>query len=142
MFRTGFRLRDRWRDIIGKNGGNESVLDVCLWAGRATFDVIGAAGSCTAFLHTQFYTNCASGFDYDFNSIEDGTNELFCAYREMLELSVSQQKNPVRALIRIYFPITDILFVSGYRQIFCGFHPYWCQLSRIWQRGQSRDVTK
>jgi len=36
---------NRWRDIISKSGENEAVLDVCMWAGRITFDVIGAAGS-------------------------------------------------------------------------------------------------
>jgi len=65
--------------------------------------------------HRQCEANGASGFDYEFNSIEDETNELFCAYREMFELAVSQQQNPVRELLRIYFPITDVLFVSERR---------------------------
>jgi hypothetical protein len=46
VFERGFRLRDRWRDIISKESGDEAVLDVCMWASRITFDVIGAAGSC------------------------------------------------------------------------------------------------
>ena len=50
MFEKVFRLRNRWRDITGKSGGDGTVLDICLWVSRATFDVIGAAGSCAAFL--------------------------------------------------------------------------------------------
>ena len=45
VFERGFRLRDRWRNIMSKDGGDEAVLDVCMWASRITFDVIGAAGS-------------------------------------------------------------------------------------------------
>ncbi|KAF9778030.1 cytochrome P450 [Thelephora terrestris] len=93
VFERGFRLRDRWRDIITKNSGDKAVLDVCMWASRITFDVIGAAG-----------------FDYDFNSIKNDTNELFCAYREMFELSISQNQNVMRQLLSIYFPIVNVLF--------------------------------
>ena len=103
---------NRWRDIISKSGGNEAVLDVCMWAGRITFDVIGAAGSCTMLFYWIFDVNDTTGFDYDFNSIEDDTNELFCAYREMFELAISQQDKPMRQLLGIYFPIVNVLFVS------------------------------
>ena len=48
VFEKGFRLRNRWRDIISKNGGSEAVMDVYVWLGRATFDVMGTAGLCTA----------------------------------------------------------------------------------------------
>jgi hypothetical protein len=44
MFEKGFKLRNRWRDIIDKSDGDGSVLDVGLWVSRATFDVIGSAG--------------------------------------------------------------------------------------------------
>ena len=47
VFERSFRLRNRWCDIIRKDGGDEAVLDVCMWASRTTFDVIGAAGSRT-----------------------------------------------------------------------------------------------
>ena len=112
VFERGFRLRNRWRGIIGKDGGNEAVLDVCMWAGRTTFDVIGAAGCVQCLFHRRFDANDAAGFDYDFNSIEDDTNELFCAYREMFELAISQQDRPMRQLLGIYFPIVNVLFVS------------------------------
>jgi len=49
----------------------------------------------------------------------------------MFELAVSQQQNPVRELLRIYFPITDVLFVSEHRQIVGLFYPHQHQFSRI-----------
>lgn len=52
MFERGFRLRNRWRNIIGKDGGDGAVLDVCMWASRITFDVIGAAGSYAGFFQS------------------------------------------------------------------------------------------
>ena len=54
------------------------------------------------------------GFDYEFNSVEDETNELFCAYKEMFELAVSQNKSTIRQVLVLYFPIIDILFVSEF----------------------------
>ncbi|KAF9793193.1 cytochrome-450 hydroxylase [Thelephora terrestris] len=93
VFERGFSLKNRWRDIIGNGDGDEAVLDVYTWVSRATFDVIGEAG-----------------FDYKFNSIEDDTNELLRAYKEMFELAVSQNKDMVRQMLGIYFPIIDVLF--------------------------------
>ena len=46
VFEKSFQLRDQWRNLISKDGRNETVMDVCVWLGRATFDVMGAAGSC------------------------------------------------------------------------------------------------
>jgi hypothetical protein len=54
------------------------------------------------------------GFDYKFNSIEDDTNELLRAYKEMFELAVSQNKDMVRQMLGIYFPIIDVLFVRDF----------------------------
>lgn len=68
--------------------------------------------------------NPAPGFDYEFNSIEDDTNELFCAYKEMFELAVSQNKNRTRQLLGIYFPIIDVIFVSEFHHTSCGPCPY------------------
>ena len=50
MFERSSRLKNRWHDIINENGGDEAVLDVFMWVSRTTFDVIGAAGSCTVLL--------------------------------------------------------------------------------------------
>lgn len=59
-----------------------------------------------------FCAHPSLGFDYEFNSIDDATNELFCAYKEMFELAVSQNKNPMRQLLGIYFPIINVVLVS------------------------------
>ena len=71
--------------------------------------------------HRSFNADGAPGFDYDFNSIENDTNELFCAYREMFELAVSQNQNPMRQLLGIYFPIVNTLFVS---EFYCMDHAF------------------
>lgn len=55
-----------------------------------------------------------SGFDYEFNAIENETNELFNAYKDMFEIAISQQNGGVRDILSIYFPIIDTLFVRHY----------------------------
>lgn len=69
-------------------------------------------------------------FDYEFNSIEDATNELFCAYKDMFELAVSQNKNPMRQLLGIYFPIIDAVFVSQPHHVDYGFRSHQNHLAR------------
>jgi hypothetical protein len=98
-FRKGSELCNRWMSMIKENAArdatqNNARLDVAMWISRATFDVIGLAG-----------------FDYHFNAIEDGSNELFMAYKEMFEISISQGQGP-RSILSIYLPIIDTLFVS------------------------------
>ena len=51
------------------------------------------------------------GFDYNFNAIRDETNELFCAYREMFEVAISQGR-PFRTMLDIYLPYLSALFVG------------------------------
>lgn len=71
----------------------EAVLDVSLWASRATFDVIGLAG-----------------FDYHFNSLEDESEAVCLAYRRMFN---AVDKGPgLKGLLRIYFPLIEKVFVS------------------------------
>ena len=109
---------------MSKGGGDEAVLDVCMWASRITFDVIGAAGSYVTPLPRAFNANNTPGFDYDFNSIKNDTNELFCAYREMFELSISQNQQIMRQLLGIYFPIVDVIFVGGFHHTNSVFGPH------------------
>lgn len=45
VFSKGNELKDKWLDLVGTSGSQEIVLDVGHWVSRATFDVIGAAGS-------------------------------------------------------------------------------------------------
>jgi len=67
-------------------------LDVCRWVSRATFDVIGLAG-----------------FDYHFNAIQNEDNELFNAYKDMFEVSISQTQH-LRKALDYYAPICGRLF--------------------------------
>ncbi|TFY74251.1 hypothetical protein EWM64_g9761 [Hericium alpestre] len=100
VFGKGEELRDKWMEIIKSQSGDGEkapgsggvTLDVCRWISRATFDVIGVAG-----------------FDYQFNAIQNEDNELFCAYKDMFEVAVSQGQS-LKAVLGLYFPIFDRLF--------------------------------
>lgn len=50
------------------------------------------------------------GFDYDFHAMQDDTNELFSAYKEMFDISASQTRL-IRTLISTYFSWVTVLFV-------------------------------
>jgi hypothetical protein len=56
-----------------------------------------------------------SGFDYHFNAIQDESNELFCAYKDMFEVSVSQ-KRVFRNILDIYLPIANRIYVCLIRK--------------------------
>ncbi|KAF8159536.1 cytochrome-450 hydroxylase [Crassisporium funariophilum] len=90
VFKKGSELNARWLEMVKQHQNTDAkqplVVDVCHWISRATFDVIGIAG-----------------FDYNFNAIDDETNELFGAYKEMFEVVISQGA-PFRTLQRIYAP--------------------------------------
>jgi len=96
VFKKGNELTDRWMDMLVQDGakvqGGSVRIDVCHWINRATFDVIGLAG-----------------FGYNFNAIRDETNELFCAYREMFEVAISQGRL-FRTMLDIYLPYLSVLF--------------------------------
>ncbi|KAJ4498302.1 cytochrome-450 hydroxylase [Lentinula lateritia] len=68
VFQKGDQLKNRWMDIMNAGTTEAATVDVCQWMSRATFDIIGLAG-----------------FDYNFNSIQDESNELFLAYKEMFD---------------------------------------------------------
>ncbi|KAJ8456141.1 hypothetical protein ONZ45_g18812 [Pleurotus djamor] len=94
VFKKGLQLRDRWKDMIETNPDGQAgvTMDICHWVSRATFDVIGLAG-----------------FDYDFNAIQDETNELFSAYKDMFEVAISQG-GIWRTIILVYAPFLNELF--------------------------------
>ncbi|KAH9922942.1 cytochrome P450 [Fomitopsis serialis] len=99
VFAKGDELKEKWLEMVREaeketeeTGGLK--LDVCHWVSRATFDVIGSAG-----------------FDYQFNAIQNETNELFSAYKEMFEVAVSQQSGALWGLAVIYLPILETLFL-------------------------------
>ena len=58
-------------------------------------------------------------FDYQFNAVENGENELFRAYKEMFEIGVSQQSGSWRAALKVYIPYHNVLFVSGVPNFEC-----------------------
>lgn len=57
-------------------------------------------------------TYSGKGFDYEFNAIQDESNELFCAYKEMFEVAISQG-GIGRILMNIYLPWLSRTFVSS-----------------------------
>ncbi|KAF8210134.1 cytochrome P450 [Mycena galopus ATCC 62051] len=89
-FNKGIQLRDTWLDLLLSE--SESPIEISQFLSRLTFDVIGLAG-----------------FDYNFNSIKDETNELFRAYKDMFEVAISQG-TMFRTLLSIYLPTINRLF--------------------------------
>ncbi|KAJ3995138.1 cytochrome P450 [Lentinula boryana] len=87
VFQKGNQLKDRWMDMMDAETTGVVTVDVCQWMSRATFDIIGLAG-----------------FDYNFNSIQDESNELFLAYKEMFD-KVIGNSTFWGTLASVYFPI-------------------------------------
>lgn len=56
-------------------------------------------------------THLGSGFDYNFNAIQDESNELFSAYKEMFEVAISQGRL-LRTIVGIYLPFVNRFLVS------------------------------
>ncbi|KAF5389492.1 hypothetical protein D9757_004321 [Collybiopsis confluens] len=87
VYRKADQLTHRWRDMTEEKESTEwTTVDVCHWMSRATFDIIGLAG-----------------FDYNFNSIQDESNELFLAYKEMFD-KVINNSTFWGTLASVYFP--------------------------------------
>ena len=55
------------------------------------------------------------GFDYQFNAIGNGDNELLRAYKEMFEVGISQQNGNIRMVLSLYFPFLRPFLVSSSR---------------------------
>jgi len=91
VFKKGIELRDSWLGILEQGDTRGCKIDVCHWISRATFDVIGLAG-----------------FDYNFDAIKGGSNELIGAYKEMFDVVISESR-PVWSLLRIYAPFISAL---------------------------------
>ncbi|KAI0318272.1 cytochrome-450 hydroxylase [Amylostereum chailletii] len=99
VFGIGEETKDRWMSLMATAGDEKKkgmVLDVSNWMGRATFDVIGLAG-----------------FDYHFNAVQNETNELFVAYRDMFETSLAQGQTS-RSFLGIVFPFINKIFPDAY----------------------------
>ncbi|RXW24956.1 hypothetical protein EST38_g866 [Candolleomyces aberdarensis] len=95
VFKKGMELRDKWLELAAQHPQEKEItLDVCHWVSRATFDVIGVAG-----------------FDYEFHAIQNESNELFNAYKEMFEIAISQGDG-LSTFISIYAPWVYKFFPS------------------------------
>jgi hypothetical protein len=96
-------LREKWTEVIQQadvqpdQPGKGHLMNVCDWMGRLTFDVMGSAG-----------------FDYEFDAINDGNNELLRAYADMFETAISRDNAGLRGLLELYVPILAKLFVSSH----------------------------
>ncbi|KAJ7497201.1 cytochrome P450 [Mycena latifolia] len=93
-FTKGMQLKDAWMDMLPPEADTTSpaTINVGVFLSRVTFDVMGLAG-----------------FDYNFNSIQDESNELFVAYKDMFEVAISQGSS-FRTLLSIYLPFVNKLF--------------------------------
>ncbi|KAJ6586826.1 cytochrome P450 [Mycena vulgaris] len=89
-FKKGIQLRNLWMEMLPSESA--ARIEVSQFLSRATFDVVGLAG-----------------FDYSFNSLQDESNELFLAYKDMFEVAISQGR-PFRTLLSIYLPLVNRLF--------------------------------
>lgn len=106
FFRKAEELRDLWdaslsndvaKDFLASPStstpATETILDIAHWTSRATFDVIGLAG-----------------FDYEFSSLQDESEEVYLAYRRMF--AVADTSPQLRGLLQIYFPFIESILVS------------------------------
>jgi len=111
FFRKADELHDCWKDLTSgvvsleaeASGGRHppttssasnsgDVIDVAHWISRASFDVIGLAG-----------------FDYDFHSLQDETEEVYDAYRRMF--NIADKGLGLREILELYFPILRKIWV-------------------------------
>lgn len=75
------------------------------WGSQVQFLYLLTVGMCKVF------TVASLGFDWNFNSIQDESNELFRAYRDMFEVAISQA-SLIRSMVTIYAPLIWRIFVS------------------------------
>lgn len=114
VFSKGILLKDKWLSLIedAENPEDGLKLDVCDWISRGTFDVMGSAGMSIDSREITGILNTILGFDYQFNAIENGDNELFRAYKDMFEISIAQARGGLRSVLTLYVPFADWIFVS------------------------------
>jgi hypothetical protein len=97
FFQKADLLCERWDALISQSAPyyntSMATIDVSHWLSRATFDVIGLAG-----------------FDYQFHSLDDESEEVYLAYRKMFD--AADRGPSFKALLQLYFPWVQKLCVS------------------------------
>lgn len=68
------------------------VIDVAHWTSRASFDVMGL-----------------TAFDYDFNAVQDNSQEVYTAYRHIF--NIVEKGFGLKGLLELYFPVLSRLWV-------------------------------
>jgi len=79
---------------------------------RATFDIIGLAGSCHGSSSRFILNALIAGFDYSLNALDNENNELYLAYKAMFDSSINKGQG-LRTLVSIFFPILDRIWVRA-----------------------------
>lgn len=129
VFRKAVALKDKWSTIMCEadaRSGQGHVFDVCNWASRVTFDVMGSAG-----------------FDYELGAINNGENELLRAYTEMFDIAISQNTGGWWDLVTLHLPVVAEIFVSIFivhRDFGC--LTSWSSFSLVRPSGSSLNVRK
>ncbi|KAI0090301.1 cytochrome P450 [Irpex rosettiformis] len=98
VFDKAVALRDKWSALMREANikpGEGHILDVCNWASRVTFDVMGSAG-----------------FDYELDAIHNGDNELLRAYTEMFDVAITRNTGGWWDLITLHVPLAGELLPS------------------------------
>jgi len=86
FFEKAQELRDRFAGLIGDCEGGLKI-DIMHWISRTTFDIIGLAG-----------------FGYQFNAIQNETNKMYLAYRDMFAMATYGERD-FAAMLGIFYPI-------------------------------------
>ena len=119
VLKKSMQLKEKWLQIMKERTSLEPdaaavMLNLNIWTSRLTFDVMGLAGKVFAHLLLIFSVpdelSGFVGFDYNFNAVEDESNELLQAYMEMFQKCAAQQG--LFSLICLYSPFMRWLFVS------------------------------
>ncbi|KAJ3477945.1 hypothetical protein NLI96_g10112 [Meripilus lineatus] len=118
VFSKGVTLKNKWGSLIkecakvGRITRREEVgrLVIGLAERRLMLLALLVTISIPSTLVVLCVLSRSTGFDYQFNAVENGENELFRAYKEMFEIGVSQQSGSWRSALAVYIPYHDVLF--------------------------------
>lgn len=99
MFGKAEELKYKWDAFISSSPQSadekkteSATIDVANWLSRTSFDIIGL-----------------TAFDYSFNALSDETDEVYNAYKTMLD---AQAKGPgFKRILELFFPILETLLV-------------------------------